>query len=83
MVQCPCPSWVVCWLHILLLAGWDMEPFLCHTEAAGDGFLGESLGYIGKGLFQRRGVDSGGRDGLPCDFVLPGPQLLRRPPYGP
>ena len=35
-------------------------------------FSGELLRHIRKGLAQRRGVQSGGRDRLPGDFVLPG-----------
>lgn len=39
-------------------------PFSRHAEVAGGDFPGESLGHIGKGLAERRGVDSGEFHGL-------------------
>lgn len=47
--------------------------FSCHAETAGGGGLHEPRRHVRQGLFQRRGVQPGGRDRFPNDSVFPGP----------
>ena len=50
--------------------------FLCQHKAAGGAGTGEALRHLRQGLSQSRGVQPGGRDGLPGDLISPGPKLL-------
>ena len=53
-----------------------MGPFSCHDKAAGGGLGGKPSGYLRQSGLEGLAVQSGGRDGLPGDFVFPGPDFL-------
>ena len=48
----------------------------CYAEAPRDAFTAESGSYVRQGRFEGAHVEFNSLDGFPCDFVLPGPQLL-------
>lgn len=51
-------------------------PPLMLAEAPRDAFTAESGSYVRQGRFEGAHVEFNSLDGFPCDFVLPGPQLL-------